>query len=158
MVVRVEQGDDFRLLLPFDLTPGNFELSVPGVDRKTADGGSGGWTLREGGQFDLLIKREHFPLQVPVSCCNQYLILTMPYTNVRLEGGRSKVAAKRRLFEEIETLRAAKTGRLRVVIDVTWYAEIESEKPLRISLKDRQIYFRHVDGAYVPHVDPVRAR
>lgn len=150
-VVRVAQEDDSRLLLPFDLTPENFELSVPGVDRTTADGGAGGWAFREGGQFDVLIKREHFPLQVPASCCNQYLILTMPYTNVMLEGGREKVVAKRRLFDGIERLRTAKAGRLRVIIDVTWYAKIESEVPLKVSLKDRQIYFRHFEGAYVPH-------
>ena len=35
------------------------------------------------------------------------------------------------------------------MIDVTWYSKIDSEEPLRVSLKDRQIYFRHSDGRYV---------
>ena len=147
----MQQQEESRLLLPFDLTPENFELSVPGIDRTQADGWAGGWAFREGGQFDVLIKREHFPLQVPESCCNSYLILTMPYTNPRLEGAAEKIAKKRALFDRIERLRGAKEGKLRVVIDVTWYAKVDSEAPLKVSLKDRQIYFRHFDGRYVPH-------
>ena len=154
-VVRVVQGDESRLLLPFDLTPENFGLSVPGIDRESADGAVVGWEFREGGQFDVLIKREHFPLQVPESCCNHYLILTMPYTNPRLDGGAGKIAAKRSLFDQIERLRAAKEGKVRVLIDVTWYAKVESASPLVVSLKDRQIYFRHFDGAYVPHAKDI---
>jgi hypothetical protein len=157
-VVRAQQEDDPRLLLPFDLTPENFELSVPGVDRDTAGGQAGGWAFREGGQFDVLIKREHFPLQVPASCCNHYLILTMPYTNPRLEGGDTKIAAKRSLFEQIEKLKAAKSGKLRVIIDVTWYAVIEKEEPLSVSLKDRQIYFRHWNGGYLGTTEAVAER
>ena len=155
LVVRVKHGDEHRLLLPFDLTPENFELSVPGIDRQGADGSAGGWRFREGGQFDVLIKREHFPLQVPESCCNHYLILTMPYTNPRLPGGDLKISEKRELFGRIGKLRAAKEGRLRVMIDVTWYAKIDSEEPLRVSLKDRQIYFRHSDGRYVADAEGI---
>jgi len=158
VIYRVKQEGQLRYLVEFELTPDNFVTDVPSLRRPQADGADTRrslWRFREGGQFDLFIKREWFPVQVPESCCNAYLILTMPYTNPRLEGGPEKIAAKRKLFDRIEQLSKSAKGGLKVVIDLTPYAEVTSREPLKLRLKDIQIYFRHYRGAYVPHVKAV---
>lgn len=156
--LKIHEVDDNglqRFITEFELTPDNFVTDVPSLRRPQADGADASkslWRFREGGQFDVFIKREWFPIQLPESCCNAYLILTMPYTNPRLEGGKDKIAAKRRLFDRIEKLSKADRGGIKVVVDLTAYAEVVSRKPLKIRLKDIQIYFRHSDGAYVGNV------
>lgn len=152
----VKAGDSTQYLFEFDLKPYNFELDVPGYNPKLANGQQNNWQFREGGQFNLFIKREYFPVQIPESCCDSYLVLTMPYTNPRLDGGKENIAAKKKLFDAITGLRKKEDGKLMVVIDLTPYAEVVKKKPLEIKLTDRQIYFRQVDGLFVNHARPFK--
>jgi hypothetical protein len=151
-VRRILENGLERFLVQFDLTPDNFVTDVPSLRRPQADGSKSMWRFREGGQFDVLIKRDWFQVQVPESCCNAYLILTMPYTNPKLPGGPENIAAKKKLFDQIDKLSKAEKGTLNVTIDLTAYAEVKSRTPLAVRLKDIQIYFRHADGRYVDHV------
>lgn len=149
-----ERGQE-RFLAHFDLTPDNFSKDVPGLRAVRGKRDESMWRFREGGQFDVLIKRAWFPIQLPESCCNSHLILTMPYTNPKLPGGPEKIAAKKELFDRIEALSKLKEGRLRVTIDLTSYADVKSRDPLKIALRDVQIYFRHRDGEYLDHLNPI---
>jgi len=148
-----ERGRE-RFWVQFDLTPDNFSKDIPSLRAVRGKRDQSMWRFREGGQFDVLIKRAWFPIQLPESCCNSYLILTMPYTNPKFEGGLEKIAAKKKLFERIEALSKKAEGKLRVTIDLTSYAEVKSRDPLKIALRDVQIYFRHHDGAYIDDLNP----
>jgi len=147
----VVSGNTTEYLIEFDLKPYNCELEVPGYNPKLADGKKGDWKFREGGQFSLFIKREYFPIQIPESCCDSYLVLTMPYTNSRLKGGKENIAAKKKLFDAITQPRKVENGQVPIVIDLTPYAEVVQQQPLEIRLTDRQIYFRQVDGMFIDH-------
>lgn len=147
----VKSGNTTEYLIEFDLKPYNCELEVPGYNPKLANGKKGDWKFREGGQFSLFIKREYFPVQIPASCCDSYLVLTMPYTNPRLKGGEQNIAAKKKLFDAITQLRKTEDGQIRIVIDLTPYAEVVKKIPLELRLTDRQIYFRQIDGLFANH-------
>ncbi|MGB0578270.1 MAG: hypothetical protein ACPGVU_01085 [Limisphaerales bacterium] len=149
-----ERGQE-RFLVQFELTPDNFSKDIASLRAVRGKRDQNMWRFREGGQFDVLLKRAWFPIQLPESCCNSHLILTMPYSNPKLEGGPEKIAAKKKLFERIEALSEKAEGKLRVTIDLTSYAKVESRDPLKISLRDIQVYFRHRDGEYVDHLKPI---
>ena len=152
----IKADDSTHYLIEFDLKPYNYELDVSGYNPRLADGKKSNWKFREGGQFNLFIKREYFPVQIPESCCDSYLVLTMPYTNPRLDGGEENIAAKKKLFDAITGLRKKEDGKLRIVIDLTPYADVVKKRPLEIKLTDRQIYFRQVDGLFVNHSRPFK--
>lgn len=154
-VIIKEDGRE-RILLTFHLTADNIDLEVPKLYRKQADGGDPGFRLKEGGQFDVYIKREFFPIQIPESCCDSHLVLTMPYTNPRAPRGNENVGVQRRVFEQIRQLKQTGKGSVPVVIDLTYYADVQSREPLKLMLNERQIYFRH-RGAYLPHTRPLKS-
>ncbi|MFT6621305.1 MAG: hypothetical protein ACJASX_004223 [Limisphaerales bacterium] len=149
-VIVKEDGRE-RVLLQFALTPDNIDLEVPKLYRQQADGGDPGYRLKEGGQFDVYIKREYFPVQIPESCCDSHLVLTMPYTNPTAEGGVTNVAAQKDVFDRIRQLKVTGKGTVPIAIDLTYYVEIEGRDPLKVKLRERQIYFRH-KGHYIGHV------
>jgi hypothetical protein len=152
-IILNEDGRE-RVLLQFTLTADNIDLEVPKLYRKQADGGDPGFRLKEGGQFDVYIKREFFPVQIPESCCDSHLVLTMAYTNPTADGGATNVARQKELFDRIRQLKVTGKGTVPVVIDLTYYVKIESRDPLKVKLRERQIYFRH-KGRYIGHVKPL---
>ncbi len=140
--------------LPFELTPENTELTVSWKERPRAFGRENKYEFVEGGQFEIFVRREYFPIQIPASCCDSVLVLAMPYTNEELPGGPQNIAEKKKLFDRIGQMKSSGKGSVIVIIDLTPHAKILSQKPLLIELKQRNIYFRMTAGRYIDHAKP----
>lgn len=149
--IRVVRQDGVpRYLLEFTLTPANTALTVSWKERPRDLGEENKYAFGEGGQFEVFIRREYFPVQIPASCCDSYLILQMPYTNPGLPGGAAAITEKRRLFDRLATLARPDAPPVTVTIDLTPYAKVVRQQPPQVELKQRTVFFRLVEGRYTP--------
>jgi hypothetical protein len=109
---------------------------------------------RSGGQFELKLRREKFP--VPAPNCRGSIILRMPWTSPRARGAKEKIAAKEELLKRIWALETHPNEVLPVVIELNPYVEVVSRTPLKLQLTQCNVFFRDAYGAYVDAIGPVK--
>jgi hypothetical protein len=97
------------------------------------------------GQFEVLIKKEHFPISSKAN--GKHLILRMPQNN----DPKSKV-----LYEKIEKMFQSKSGHVDVVVELNPYVEILSKSPLKLVLTSNNIFFRTARGKYINHTKTLK--
>jgi hypothetical protein len=124
------------------------ELTAKAVDFALSDK-----AIRSGGQFEIRLRPEYFP--VPAPRCKTSLILRMPWTAPETAGAEEKVAAKRALLQRILALEKDSHASVPVVIELNPYVEVTNHKPLRLRLNHCNVFFRQAFGAYVDHTEPV---
>lgn len=133
--IRADKG---HYLMCYELSTDNVRL------RKTAK-------FSSGGQFEVLIPKEKFPVTAPK--CRRDLILRMPWTDPGLENAAAKVAQKRVLHDAIVALapRGGQAGSgqpVDVTIDLAPYVRVVTEDPLKVELTGCNIFFAQKAGAY----------
>lgn len=106
--------------IKFELLSGQYELNT-------------GYGFNKGGQFEVLVPKEHFPVAAPK--CNKNIIIRMPYSESE--------AKKRALFD---SLAASKT--VTVTLELNPYINIIKTSPLEIELQYCNVFFRHRFGDY----------
>jgi hypothetical protein len=109
---------------------------------------------RSGGQFELRLRREKFP--VPAPNCRGPIILRMPWTSLQSVEAKKKIAAKEDLLKRIWALEKHPTEVLPVVIELNPYVEVVSNTPLKVQLTQCNVFFRDAYGAYVDDTGPVK--
>jgi hypothetical protein len=147
-------GDCYHL--PFTLNPENCELSIPTSERSPKHGGSNEYEFAEGGQFEVFIKKDAFP--IPISNYKgRYLILRMPYTSSDQTNVLASLAEKRKLFDRIQKMKSDNKGSVNVIVELLReYIIIKKKKPLTIELEHPNIWFRDAYGKYIDYVGPLR--
>lgn len=123
------------------------ELTAAAIDFAESD-----QMVHSGGQFELRLRPEHFP--VPAPTCRSVLILRMPWTAPDAHDATKKIAAKQALFERILALQQAPDAVMPVVIELNPYVEIISRSPLQVQLTQCNVFFRHASGGYVDDTGP----
>lgn len=93
--------------------------------------------FNQGGQFEVLVPKEHFPIRAPN--CNENIIIRMPYSKSE--------AQKRALFD---SLVASQT--VTVTLELNPYINILNSSPLEIELQYCNVFFRHRAGDYFDHL------
>lgn len=119
-----------------------FELKEQVIDFDHSDRAS-----RSGGQFEIRIKREQFPLAAPH--CKAPLILRMPWTPSTIAGAKEKIAKKQALLKRILALQGDAASSLWIVIELNPYVKVVRQKPLTLQLTQCNIFFRDYNGEYV---------
>jgi hypothetical protein len=119
-----------------------FALTAAAIDFTTSDR-----RTRDGGQFELRLRPERFP--VPAPRCRTSLILRMPWTAPNVPEATKKIAAKQALLERILALEYTPDAVVSVVLELNPYVEVISSTPLRLRLTECNIFFRHALGGYV---------
>jgi len=109
---------------------------------------------RSGGQFELKLRREKFP--VPAPNCRGPIILRMPWTSPHSVEATKKIAGKEDLLKRIWALEKLPTEALSVVIELNPYVEVVSHTPLKVQLTQCNVFFRDAYGAYVDDTGPVK--
>jgi hypothetical protein len=125
-----------------------FELRAEGIDFRRSDD-----AVRSGGQFEIRLRPEHFPVAAPN--CRGLLILRMPWTAPQTSGAAEKIAAKEKLLARISALEHAPEAAVPVTVELNPYVEIVSRKPLKARLTQCNVFFRHASGAYIDHAGPL---
>ena len=124
------------------------ELTAQAVDFAASDN-----AISSGGQFEIRLRREYFP--VPAPKCRTSLILRMPWTSPETAGAKEKVEAKAVLLKRILALQKDSRAAVPVVIELNPYVEVINHKPLRLRLNQCNVFFRQAFGAYVDHTGAV---
>jgi hypothetical protein len=103
--------------------------------------------FQDGGQFEIRIAKEQFP--IPAPHCKSNLILRMPWTDPALDNAATKVQSKRDLYNKIVSLAASSEQPLEVQLDLSPFVKEVSSEPLGLELTGCNVFFRHEAGAYV---------
>lgn len=123
------------------------ELTAPDIDFAGSDRHA-----RSGGQFEIRLRRERFP--VPAPNCRGTLILRMPWTPPGAPDAPAKIVAKRALLDRILALADAPGDAVTVVLELNPYVEVVRRVPLRLRLTQCNVFFRQAAGGYVAHTGP----
>ena len=107
---------------------------------------------RAGGQFELRLRPERFP--VPAPRCRGTLILRMPWTPPDAPNAAAKITAKEQLLARIRALAEGPGDVVTVVLELNPYVEVVSRAPLRLRLTQCNVFFRQAGGGYVDHTGP----
>jgi hypothetical protein len=124
-----------------------FELNASVVDFQSSDR-----RPRTGGQFEIRIRPDKFPVSAPN--CRGQLILRMPWTGPAVDNAKKKIAAKEALLKGILALQEDRDKSVSVVIELNPYVKIVSQDPLILELTQCNIYFRDAGGAYIEDTRP----
>jgi hypothetical protein len=108
---------------------------------------------RSGGQFELRLHPEHFP--IPAPHCRNSLILRMPWTAPNVPDAAKKIAAKQALLARILALEQVPNAVVLVVVELNPYVEVISRTPLRLQLTQCNVFFRHAFGGYIDDTQPL---
>jgi len=108
---------------------------------------------RSGGQFELRLRRQKFP--VPAPKCRGPIILRMPWTSPQAREAKEKITVKEGLLKRIWALEKHPNETLSVVIELNPYVEVVSHTPLKVQLTQCNVFFRDAYGAYVDETGPV---
>lgn len=125
------------------------QLKASSIDFDLSDS-----TPRSGGQFEIRLRPESFP--VPAPNCRGPIILRMPWTAPDTPGAKEKIAAKEALLKRILALRQLSEETLSVVVELNPYVEVASRDPFKVRLTQCNIFFRHGLGAYIDHTNPLK--
>jgi hypothetical protein len=126
-----------------------FTLTAAAIDFTTSDR-----KPRDGGQFELRLRPEHFP--VPAPRCGTSLILRMPWTAPTVPEAAEKIVAKQALLERILALEHTPDAVVSVVLELNPYVELISRTPLRLRLTGCNVFFRQALGGYVDDTGPLQ--
>ena len=124
------------------------KLTAQAVDFASSDS-----AIRSGGQFEIRLRPEYFP--VPAPKCRTSLILRMPWTPPETVEAKEKIDAKRVLLKRILALQKDSHATVPVVVELNPYVEVINHRPLRLRLNQCNVFFRQAFGAYVDHTGPV---
>lgn len=117
------------------------------------DFGQSDRVARSGGQFELKLHREKFP--VPAPNCRGPIILRMPWTSPQAIEAKKKIAAKEHLLRRILMLENHPNEAVSVVIELNPYVEVVSRTPLKVQLTQCNVFFRDASGAYIDDTEPL---
>ncbi|GAA4650325.1 hypothetical protein GCM10023116_26080 [Kistimonas scapharcae] len=140
--------------LRFALTPENCKLSIPPTERQHRFANNT-YEFSESGQFEVFIRKQAFPIPAP-HISSEFLILRMPSTAPDTPDAHHHIAAKRALFEQIQTMKSKGKGSVDVSIELNPYVTVLKRTPLTLELSGRNVFFRQAKGEYIDYVGPLK--
>ncbi|SIO20386.1 MULTISPECIES: hypothetical protein [Pseudoalteromonas] len=106
--------------MKYELRSGQYELNTE-------------YGFNKGGQFEVYVPKEHFPIAAPN--CNENIIIRMPYSESE--------AKKRALFDSLVS-----SQNVTVTLELNPYINVLKTAPLEIELQYCNVFFRHRSGDY----------
>ncbi|GFR70996.1 hypothetical protein ElyMa_003801300 [Elysia marginata] len=80
----------------------------------------------------------------------------MPWTSPDNPDAHRHIAAKRALFEKIQTMKSEGKGSVEVTIELNPYVTVLKRNPLALELSGRNVFFRQAKGQYIDYVNPLK--
>ena len=134
----------------------DFELSIPTSKRTTKYSDNNDYLFEEGGQFEVFIKRDAFPIPLKNSPNSKYIILRMPWTNPETPGASLFINEKRRIFDELVGIKESSYESLSVAVELNPYIEVLDSSPLSLQLTEPNVFFRQAFGRYINYTGPLK--
>ena len=134
----------------------DFELSIPTSSRTPKYSENNDFRFEEGGQFEVFIKRDAFPIPLKGSPNSKYIILRMPWTNPETPGASLFINEKRRIFDELTGIKKSHYESLTVVVELNPYIEVQENNPLSLQLTEPNVFFRQAFGRYINYTGPLK--
>ena len=154
-VAHGKYGDYYHVR--FTLTPDNCELTVSLSERRPRYSDSNEYTFAEGGQFEVFVRKQDFPVPSPHTS-RTFLILRMPWTDPSAQHAEKHISAKRVLFDKIKRMKTEGKGTVEVVVELNPYVTVLNRDPLTVELSGRNIFFRQAHSQYIDYVGPLKSR
>lgn len=142
--------------LKLKLHPDDFELSIPNSSRAPKYSDNNDYQFNEGGQFEVFIKRDTFPIPLKGSPNSKYIILRMPWTNPETPGASLFINEKKHLFDELVGIKKSLYESLTIVAELNPYIEVLKHNPLSLQLTEPNIFFRQASGRYINYTGPLK--
>ena len=150
----IVSGKTFYHLL-FKLTPTNSSLTVPTGYKnpiyRTEDVSS----FDPSGLFEIYIRASDFPVPSP-GCEGGWIILRMGSTDSAERDSRSKIDAKKALWQSLQAMYESEKGSIEVVIELNPYVQVINPVIPKLELEYCNVFFRQAFGAYVPYTGPLK--
>lgn len=128
--------------VPFSMSKDNSNKSFSAYSKKDF--------IENGGQFEILIPVNHFPISAPN--CKSNIIVRMPWTNASLPNSANLIKDKANVLDSLLNI-----GSLPVItLELNPYVNISSKQPLKLELKNCNIFFRHSKGKYINYLGTIR--
>jgi hypothetical protein len=106
----------------------------------------------EAGAFSVIVRPSGFPVPMPNSC--KGVIVTMPWTGYsESPNAKGNVVAKKALYDQLSALKSNPSGHVNVVLELNPYVTVVQTKPLKLLLTECNVFFRDVNGKYVPSLN-----
>jgi len=103
---------------------------------------------QNGGQFEILLDKERFPVEAPN--CKSNIILRMPWTNPNIQHSVKFIGDKYRLYKKISQIVDEKSdAEMQVILELNPYIKVSNDK---VKLTNCNVFFRHSEGAYVSKI------
>ena len=141
----VVRGHTHHLLMLFTLTPDN--TVFPGADPRTPASPGASFQPREGGQFEVMIRKTAFP--IPAPGCPRLITLRMPWTNPAAPAAQAAIQEKQALFARLDEMRRGLRASVAVGIDLKPYVKQSPGPQPNLELTACNVFFRDEGGHYV---------
>lgn len=104
---------------------------------------------QSGGQFEIILVKEGFPVAAPN--CKSNIILRMPWTNPNIKHSVELIDDKYRLYKKISQVVDEKSNaEIPVILELNPYIKLSNDK---VQLTNCNVFFRHSKGAYVSKIN-----
>lgn len=108
--------------------------------------------LDNGGQFEVLVKKNAFPISSPN--CKSNIILRMPWTNPKLSNSKLFISEKMAIYKAIKNItNSEEHDTLDIAVELNPYVSLKSN---RFELTQCNIFFRHARGRYISRTGNLR--
>jgi len=106
----------------------------------------------EGGEFEVIVQPTAFPVPAPKSC--KGIIVRMPWSlYTQSPDAKANIAAKKTLYGEISALKSSPGKQVNVVLNLNRYVSVVQANPLKLQLRECNVFFRDVAGKYTPNLN-----
>lgn len=96
---------------------------------------------QNGGQFEVLLKIQGFPIAAPN--CKSDIILRMPWVASKFE-----LKQKHLLYKKLAAISLSQKGSVTVAIELNPYVQAQESE---LVLTACNVFFRHANNQYIPH-------
>jgi hypothetical protein len=145
LVASRDDGGKPHYRMTFEFTRAN--TIFPGVDPGARASPGATFKLRDGGQFEVEVRKADFPIPAPK--CASAVIVRMPWTDAKSPQGPGWVAEKQALFAKLDDLRQERVSAVVATLDLAPYVRATANTPTGLELSACNVFFRDVRGRYV---------
>lgn len=106
--------------------------------------------IDNGGQFEILIPSNKFPISAPN--CKSNIKVRMPWTNSSLPNSIDLIKDKIKVLDSLLTADSPPV----ITLELNPYINVFSKQPLKLELKNCNVFFRHAKGKYIDYLGTLR--
>lgn len=137
-----------------ELNSDDYELEIPIEKRLPKYDEDNFYEFSEGGQFEIFIKKDSFPIKAPK--CKEYLILRMPWTSSDNKNSTKYIEEKKVIFDKLKSVKQGDVDSIKIVVELNPYCKVTKKDLLTVELTSCNIFFRQSHERYINYTGKVK--